>query len=56
MPVGLDVADYVIILLDWDGRVPQERPTCRGRRQESPSSTLIDDQGSAARSLSGQKT
>lgn len=43
MPPGLDVADYVIILLDWDGKVSKQY----GARKVSatPLLTLIDGAG-----------
>ena len=43
MPAGLDVADYVIILLDWDGKVHKSY-AARGV-DKNPLLTLIDDQG-----------
>lgn len=43
MPPGLDVADYVIILLDWDGKVSK---TYNARKiSQSPLLTLIDGEG-----------
>ena len=43
MPPGLDVADYVIILLDWDGKVSK---TYNARKVgPSPLLTLIDGDG-----------
>lgn len=43
MPPGFDVADYVIILLDWDGKVSKQY----GARKISnaPLITLIDGEG-----------
>jgi len=43
MPPGLDVADYVIILLDWDGKVSK---AYNARKISSaPLLTLIDGEG-----------
>lgn len=43
MPPGLDVADYVIILLDWDGKVSK---TYNARKiNAAPLLTLIDSDG-----------
>lgn len=43
MPPGLDVADYVIILLDWDGKVSK---TYNARKiSNAPLLTLIDGEG-----------
>ncbi len=43
MPPGLDVADYVVILLDWDGKVSK---TYNARKISSaPLLTLIDGAG-----------
>jgi hypothetical protein len=43
MPPGLDVADYVIILLDWDGKVSK---TYNARKiSAAPLLTLIDRDG-----------
>lgn len=43
MPPGLDVADYVIILLDWDGKVSK---TYNARKlSNAPLLTLIDSEG-----------
>jgi hypothetical protein len=43
MPPGLDVADYVIILLDWDGKVSK---TYNARKiSHAPLLTLIDGDG-----------
>ena len=43
MPPGLDVADYVVILLDWDGKVSK----CYAAHKiaTNPLLTLIDSQG-----------
>lgn len=43
MPPGLDVADYVVILLDWDGKV-SKRYNAR-KITTAPLLTLIDGQG-----------
>ncbi|GIK74676.1 MAG: hypothetical protein BroJett021_36640 [Chloroflexota bacterium] len=43
MPPGLDVADYVIILLDWDGKVSM-RYNAR-KIGNAPLVTLIDGEG-----------
>jgi hypothetical protein len=43
MPPGLDVADYVVILLDWDGKVSQ-RYHAR-KTGAAPLLTLIDGAG-----------
>ena len=43
MPPGLDVADYVIILLDWDGKV-SKRYNAR-KISSAPLVTLIDAEG-----------
>ncbi|MFN3331674.1 MAG: hypothetical protein ACK47M_04090 [Caldilinea sp.] len=43
MPPGLDVADYVIILLDWDGKV-SKRYNAR-KIGDAPLITLIDGEG-----------
>ncbi|HRW46987.1 MAG TPA: redoxin domain-containing protein [Caldilinea sp.] len=43
MPPGLDVADYVVILLDWDGKV-SKRYNAR-KIATAPLLTLIDGQG-----------
>ena len=43
MPPGLDVADYVIILLDWDGKV-SKRYNAR-KISNAPLITLIDGEG-----------
>lgn len=43
MPPGLDVADYVIILLDWDGKV-SKRYNAR-KISTAPLLTLIDEAG-----------
>ncbi|HAJ38672.1 MAG TPA: hypothetical protein DCL15_23645 [Chloroflexi bacterium] len=43
MPAGLDVADYVIILLDWDGKVSK---AYNARKiSHAPLLTLIDGEG-----------
>ncbi len=43
MPPGLDVADYVVILLDWDGKV-SKRYNAR-KISAAPLLTLIDGEG-----------
>jgi len=43
MPPGLDVADYVVILLDWDGKVSM-RYNAR-KISATPLLTLIDGEG-----------
>ncbi len=43
MPPGLDVADYVIILLDWDGKVSKRYNA--SKISASPVLTLIDGEG-----------
>ena len=43
MPAGLDVADYVVILLDWDGKVHKSY-AARGV-DKNPLLALIDGQG-----------
>ena len=42
MPPGLDAADYVIILLDWDGNVSQAYGAHKIERR--PRLVLLDDQ------------
>jgi hypothetical protein len=43
MPPGLDVADYVVILLDWDGNVSKQYNA--RKISASPLITLIDGEG-----------
>ena len=43
MPPGLDVADYVVILLDWDGKVSKQYNA--RKISASPLITLIDGEG-----------
>lgn len=43
MPPGLDVADYVIILLDWDGKVSKAYNAYK--ISNAPLLTLIDGEG-----------
>jgi hypothetical protein len=43
MPPGLDAADYVVILLDWDGTVSQAYGAHKIQRR--PRLVLLDDQG-----------
>ncbi len=53
MPVGLDVADYVIILLDWDGKVSKQYAA--QRVDKKPLLALIDGQGILRGSYQGKE-